>query len=123
MNPVVTKSHMVCFITGEIYFKMDLGMLYCLNTSDGTPVLSIPTKTPLVGEPLYLMNTADQNEWIFTTSLSGELIAFNLTKKEIAYSYRPKKLSSYALVSPVIDTKNRFLMYQTPKNGFTASLS
>lgn len=113
MQPIVTDSGLVCYMLGEIYFKSDLGSLYCLDTLSGNPALAIPTSAPLVGKPTYV--NVKGEEYIFGADLKGVLYAFSLNQKKIVFQFSPRTLSSYALSSPTFDPLTQSLLYQGPR--------
>lgn len=113
MQPIVTDSGLICYMLGEIYFKSDLGSLYCLETISGNPALAIPTSAPLVGKPTYV--NVQGEEYIFGADLKGVLYAFSLNQKRVLFQFSPKTLSNYALSSPTFDPTTQTILYQGPR--------
>lgn len=113
MQPIVTKTNLVCFVLGEIYFKSELGLLHCLDKNSGLAKISITTNSPLVGKPTYV-TSLEGDEFIYTSNLKGEVLAFNLKSKEVEFTFTPKKTSNYSLTSPTLDPKSQTLLYQGP---------
>lgn len=112
MQPIATDSGLICYVLGEIYFKSDLGSLYCLDAKTGNPVISIPAASPLVGKPTYVNFNGD--EYIYGADLKGVLYAFSLNQRKTLFQFAPKELSDYALSSPTFDPVTQTLLYQGP---------
>jgi len=112
MQPIVTESGMICYVLGEIYFKSDLGSLYCLDEKSGDPMISIPTDAPLVGKPTYV-NLQGQ-EYIYGADLKGNVYGFSLNQRKAIFKFSPKELSQYSLSSPTYDPSTQSLLYQGP---------
>ncbi len=115
MQPIATDSGMVCFVLGEIYFKSDLGSLYCLDSISGSPILAIPTASPLVGKPTYVKHNGD--EYIYGADLEGSVYGFSLNLRKQLFKFSPSELSNYALSSPTFDPETHTILFQGPKGG------
>lgn len=119
MHPIVAKND-VCFNLGEIYTPSTVGLLYCLNKKTGEPHFSIPFNAPIASLPYFI--SSGNEEAVYLATMSGEVCAVSLDKKEKSWCKQTAKDLSkgadlYALSSLEYDAKRGILWYPSPDNG------
>ena len=101
----------VCFVFGEVYFKSDIGGVYCFNQETGKPTRSFNLAAPVTGMPTVVKDT------MLVSDIHGRVCSLNLSSSNINWCREFKsKGKSYA--SPVYDAYRNVIAYASKNHGF-----
>jgi outer membrane protein assembly factor BamB len=109
MSPVLFEDQ-VCFITGEIYFKTDLGGLSCFAKATGTPTFDQRFLSPIVSTPLRI------GDHIYLADLYGKLCSIHMPSRQIAWCHETNAQKE-SISSIQYDPYRNVLLYPSRDNG------
>lgn len=118
MHPIPTLNF-ICYVLGEIYLPSRVGLFYCLDKKNGTPVFSIPIDSPLASKPFYLREK--DKEFIYFSDMNGRIYGVDLLSKEKMWTQETQiKKNNHSFTSLDYDFNHGVLWYPAFDNGIWA---
>lgn len=109
MQPVIVQND-VCFTTGEIYFKSDIGGIFCYDQQTGEPTTAFNAQTRIVSRPVLF------NGDLIVTDFNGRICRFSRLFGKVQWCTDTDG-SEYSLASVAYDPKENVFVYPSQKDG------
>lgn len=109
MQPIAVAEN-ICFVVGEVYFKSELGGIYCFAQKDGTPTVTYNNGAPIVAVPSYIEKD------ILISDLSGKVCRVDMEIGRAKWCTETGK-ASFAFANPSVDFQNGLVLYPAQKSG------